>query len=101
MVQAYGNDPLNHNRISLRMFSQINGAGLWALDHAHQFSLPLLLMHGSADLITSPAASRQFASRVPGDCTFKLWEGLYHEIHNEPEQDQVIGFIIEWLRVRN
>jgi alpha-beta hydrolase superfamily lysophospholipase len=98
MAQTYGNDPLNHNRISVRLFTQINNAGQWALDHAHEISLPLLLAHGSADRITSHEASRQFAARVPGDCTFKLWDGLYHETHNEPEQDEVIGFMVEWLR---
>jgi len=55
-------------------------------------------MHGSADTITSAQASRQFTDKVPAKCVFKLWDGLYHETHNEPEQQQVISFIIGWLR---
>jgi len=29
--------------------------------------------------------------------TLKLWESLYHELHNEPEKAEVLAFIIEWL----
>ena len=98
IVQSYNNDPLTHNRISIRMFVNISQAAQWALQHAAQFPLPLLLMHGGADRLTSVEASRQFADHVPGDCTFKLWEGLYHEIHNEPEQQEVFNFTIAWLQ---
>jgi len=54
-------------------------------------------MHGTADRLTSHKASQEFASQAP-NCTLKLWEGLYHETHNEPEKEEVIGFMIEWLQ---
>lgn len=95
-VRAYEIDPLNHDKISARQFASCYAAGLWALEHAGEFSLPLLLMHGDADRITSAAASREFAARVPG-CTFKIWDGCYHEIHNEPEQQALFATITGWL----
>lgn len=98
VVAAYQNDAYNHARISARQLVQVGQAGEWALAHAAEFPLPLLLMHGSADRLTSPQASRQFADQVTTDCTFKLWNDLYHETHNEPEQQQVIAFIIGWLQ---
>lgn len=98
VVRAYENDPLVHDRISTRLYIEaIVEAAQWALDHAGEFSLPLLLMHGGADRLTSPEGSRAFAAKVRGDCTLKIWDGLYHEIHNEPEKDQVIGFMVNWL----
>jgi len=98
-VAAYQNDPFNHNRISARQAIQVDDAGQWALDHAVDFAHPLLLMHGSADRITSYEASQQFARHVPDscDCTFKLWDGLYHETHNEPEKAEVIGTMVDWV----
>jgi alpha-beta hydrolase superfamily lysophospholipase len=96
-VRAYADDPLNHDRITPRLFHGVYAAGLWALAHAAEFPLPLLLMHGSADRITSAAASQEFAARAP-DCTFRLWEGCYHEVHNEPEQVEMFATIIDWLR---
>ena len=94
--QIYAADPLTHSKISARMFNGLYSAGLWALAHAAEFPLPLLLMHGGADQLTSAPASREFAARLPG-CDFTIWDGLYHEIHNEPEQDQVIATIVGWL----
>ncbi|MBE2235329.1 MAG: alpha/beta hydrolase, partial [Anaerolinea sp.] len=42
-------------------------------------------------------ASQEFAALAP-DCTLKLWDGLYHETHNEPEKGEVIGFVVDWLQ---
>lgn len=95
-VRAYAHDPLNHDQISPRLFNCCYAAGLWALDHAAEFPLPLLLMHGAADRITSAEASREFAAKAPG-CTFKRWDGCYHEVHNEPERQEMFAMTIDWL----
>ena len=97
-VQAYKTDPLIHDRASVRLFCTLYDAGNWALDQAANFPLPLLLMHGANDRLTSPEASQQFAEAAPDYCTFKLWPNLYHEIHNEPEQGEVIAFMVDWIR---
>lgn len=97
VVRAYENDPLVHDKISARLFVSTYEAGLWALEHAAEFPLPLLLMHGSADRLTSAEASRQFATAAGERVTFRLWEGCYHEIHNEPEQTEVFRAMVEWL----
>jgi len=31
------------------------------------------------------------------DKTIKVYDGLYHEVFNEPEQAQVLGDVEEWL----
>lgn len=97
VVRLYDNDPLNHNKVSARLFVGMYESGLWALEHASEFSLPLLLMHGGADPITSAAASRQFAGQAGENVTLSIWDGLYHEIHNEPEQAEVFRVMVEWL----
>ena len=97
VVSAYQNDPLVHDKISARLFVAIYESGLWALEHAAEFPLPLLLMHGAADPITSAKASREFAERAGDKVTLKVWDGLYHEIHNEPEKAQVFKVMLDWL----
>jgi alpha-beta hydrolase superfamily lysophospholipase len=97
VVKGYSTDPLNHGRISIRLLNAIRNAGLTAIERAPEFPVPLLLMHGTDDPVTSPAASREFAERARGDVTFRQWEGLLHEIHQEPERDRVVGTMIEWL----
>ncbi len=96
VVAAYQADPLVHDRLSARLGVGLLDAGEWAMAHAAEFPVPLLLMHGTADRLTSHEASQEFAAKAP-NCTLKLWEGLYHETHNEPEKMEVIGCVIEWL----
>ena len=97
VVDAYKNDPLVHNFITPRMFVRMTEAGDRALKNAARFPCALLLMHGSGDRITSPEASREFAEKAGRRCSFKLWEGLFHEIHNEPEKKMVLEYMKNWL----
>jgi alpha-beta hydrolase superfamily lysophospholipase len=96
-VHAYENDPLVHDHISARMFISIYQSGQWALEHASEFSLPLLLMHGGADRLSSSKASREFADKINENCTFKIWDGFYHKILNELGKEKVLKFMIDWL----
>ena len=97
VVNAYIKDPLVHDRISVSFFLGTYEAGLWALNHAADLKRPLLIFHGTDDRLTSCIASEKFASEVKGDVTFHLWEGLYHECHNEPEKAEVIGLMTDWV----
>jgi acylglycerol lipase len=97
MVRLYRSDPLIHDRISARLTVDMLRNGEWNLQHAAEFPCPLLLMHGGADRITSPEASRQFAKKAGSACTLKIWKGLFHELHNEPEQNEVLNYVLTWL----
>lgn len=100
VVRAYLADPLVHDRITPRLFLGCYQAGLWAMQNAASLSLPLLLLHGSGDKLTSFAASHEFARRAGKNCTFLPWEGLYHELHNEREREQVLESIWQWMQGR-
>ncbi|MDA8440936.1 MAG: lysophospholipase [Peptococcaceae bacterium] len=100
VVAAYELDPRVHDQISARLFSACNSAGLWALKHASDFTLPLLLMHGKEDPVTSWQASTTFA-QTAANCTLKIWDGMYHEIHNEPDKEEVFAYAIAWLKAHS
>ena len=95
--QAYRDDPLVHEKASLAMASSMIQTIEWTMEHASEFKPPLLLIHGTADKLTYPSGSQEFAARVSGSCTLRLWGDLYHETHNEPEKEQVIAEIIQWM----
>lgn len=97
IVKAYNNDPLVHDKISARLYLSMYDSGLWALEHAAEFPVPLLLMHGKADQITSDQASREFAERAGKMVTWRAWEGCYHEIHNEPQKAEVLKVMTDWV----
>jgi alpha-beta hydrolase superfamily lysophospholipase len=100
IVKAYGNDPLVHEKISVRFFMGIYDSGLWAIEHAPEFPVPLLLMQGTGDRIVSAQANHEFAERAGKKATWRAWDGLYHEIHNEPEKAQVLKAMIDWMDKR-
>jgi alpha-beta hydrolase superfamily lysophospholipase len=95
-VEAYRNDPLVHDRVTSRLGMSLIESAQWALEHAEDFPLPLLITHGSEDRLTSAEASAEFAERAD-DCTFMLWENLRHETHNEPEKEEVLALLVGWL----
>lgn len=98
--QAYINDPLVHDRISLGFGKVMLGANQWALQHASEFPLPLLLMHGADDQIAFPSSSEEFATALNGKARLVLWDRLYHEIHNEPEKARVLKTATDWMDER-
>jgi acylglycerol lipase len=93
----YERDPLVHNRMSAQLGVDAFEAGRWAENHANQLALPLLLMHGDEDRITSVEASREFAARAGDVCTLVIWPGLFHEVHKSPEKEQVLTCALEWM----
>ncbi|QDU65192.1 alpha/beta hydrolase [Engelhardtia mirabilis] len=98
IVAAYRTDRLNHGRISVGLGLETLRRGKELLRGAAAIEVPLLLMHGSADVLTSAAASQSFATTA--GCDFKLWGGLFHELHHEPERDEVLTFVLEWIERR-
>ena len=99
-VKKYDADPFNHGKITAGTFLGFFEAGKWAIAHAADLKIPMLLMHGTADKLTSPEGTKEFAANAPKHLiTLKLWNGFFHELHNEPEPDRttVINYIIDWL----
>jgi len=99
-VRKYDADPLNHGKITAGTFAGFYDAGQWALAHAGELKLPILLMHGTGDQLTSFEASKEFAEKAPENLvSLKLWDGFYHELQNEPEPDRTttINHAINWL----
>lgn len=96
--QAYVTDPLVHDKMTLGFGKTMLSAIPWAFEHASEFPLPLLIMHGAKDMLGYPRGSQEFASLAPKEkCTLKMWEGFYHEIHNEPEKEQVFKVMADWM----
>lgn len=97
VVSAYINDPQVHDRVSARGGVAIVDNCAWLVKNAQQLKLTTLLMQGTADRIVNPLATRDFAHKTGPNVTYREWDGYYHELHNEPEREQVIDFMISWL----
>lgn len=98
-VAKYKADPLNHGRISFRLFHEITKSGMWAVEHTSNLKIPILLMHGLADQITSPKVSEQAFHKNEALIDWKTWDGRYHELHNESNRVEVAATVIDWIQI--
>ncbi len=94
---AYEADPLVHDQVSGRLFLTCFQQAQKAMDNAATLSIPMLLMHGTADELTGYDGSREFAKKAGDMATYKEWAGFYHEIHNEPEKMEVLQYALDWM----
>ena len=99
VVNAYMSDPLvHHGKLSARLLAEMSATMKSTLAKAGDIRVPIILMHGDADLLTAPSGSVELHARVGSDDkTLKLYPGLFHEIFNEPEQDAVLAEMSSWL----
>lgn len=100
VIQAYKDDPLVHDKVSLGFGKIMIGVSKWTLDHAREFPLPLLLLHGKQDPIAFVSSSIEFAEPLKEKCTLVLWDDGYHELHNEPEKAEVLKAMTLWMDAR-
>jgi alpha-beta hydrolase superfamily lysophospholipase len=100
VVDAYVNDPLVfHGKLPVRTVAELTSAVGRFPDAVGGLRLPLLVFHGAADEIASPNGARMVAERAGSDdVTLRLYDGLCHEVLNEPEKDAVMDDVIAWLR---
>ncbi len=97
VVKAYQNDPLVHGSITASASIGILEAANFLNTYVGEMPVPTLIMHGTEDKLTSQPASEAFAKRTGGPITYKKWEGMYHEIHNEPQQLEVFNYTLGWM----
>lgn len=100
VVNAYVSDPLVHDRVSSRWFTEFSQAAADSLQRAAELKMPLLIVHGTDDKIVDFQGSKAVMENASSrDKQFYLFEGLYHETMNEtsPEKEKVVESIREWI----
>ncbi len=98
VVRAYREDPLVHDRITARLAWGALEAGHAVRAAAGAWTVPTLLLWAGDDHLVAAAGSEEFAQRAPrAIVTARRFDGLRHEILNEPERDDVLGAITRWL----
>jgi len=98
VVAAYRNDPLVHDRIAPRLIRFLADAGPLVRGLAPRWQVPTLLLYAGSDRLVVPAGSAAFAAAAPAAVvTARPFASLFHEIFNEPEQDEVLDVLTAWL----
>jgi alpha-beta hydrolase superfamily lysophospholipase len=99
VVAAYRSDPLVYTgKISAGLLAALLGSVERFPDRYAELSLPVLVLHGTDDKLVDIAGSRELeTAAVNAEVTVHYYDGLYHEVFNEPEHDVVIADLVSWL----
>ncbi len=102
IVEDFKNDPLVfHGRFPLRTGTEILRAAGQVQQRLEEINLPLLVMHGTGDIVADPEGSRLIYTRASSaDKTLRLYNGMYHEIFSELQREQVVNDLLAWLNAR-
>jgi acylglycerol lipase len=98
VVDAYVNDPLVHGKATPRLGTELTATINWTQAHAAELSLPCLIVHGGADRLCAPQASREFFEKITfADKERREYEGYFHEVYNDVGKEKVLADVEAWL----
>jgi alpha-beta hydrolase superfamily lysophospholipase len=102
VVAAYKEDPLvYHGKVPAGIGRALLLVGETMPRRAPALTAPLLVVHGEQDRLISVAGSRRLVECVGStDVALKVYPGLYHEVFNEPERQQVLDDVVTWITAR-
>lgn len=102
VVRQYNEDPLvYHGKVPAGLGRALIEVGETMPQRAPALTVPLLVVHGTGDTLVPIEGSRRLVECVgSADVEFKEYPGLYHEVFNEPEQNQVIDDVLAWINLR-
>ena len=100
-VKRLENDPLRFKGITPRFGMEALKASKEAFRSAPNIIMPVFLQQAGADKFVIPEKSKEFFENLSSaDKTWRLYEGLYHQLHEEPEKEMVLGDLYNWLDKR-
>jgi len=103
VVNAYQTDSQVHDRVSARFFTELMAAMESVNQQASTLSVPVLMQVAGEDYLVNADSSKLFFEKLTlEDKTLHVYDGLYHEIYNAPEDDKekVLDDLEAWLEKR-
>jgi alpha-beta hydrolase superfamily lysophospholipase len=103
VVSAYKNDPLVHDRVSARFFTELLAAMESVNQQASALNVPVLMQVAGEDYLVNADSSKHFFEKLTlQDKTLHVYDDMYHEIYNAPEdqKERVLDDLETWLEKR-
>jgi alpha-beta hydrolase superfamily lysophospholipase len=98
VVKAYEDDPLVWKKVPIEVLIRGAEIGELAEKSVPEIQMAVLLIHGTDDQLCSiDGANYVWVQLITIDKVLQGYPGLYHEVLNEPERDQVISDVVAWL----
>lgn len=101
VAEKYKADPLVHDMISASLGLGLIESGRELRRDAAKFPhIPLLILQGTGDRLVNPSATAEFARSLGNRVTYKEYSGHYHELHNEPQKEEITSTLVDWINER-
>jgi len=102
VVEAMNRDPLIDNEVQpTKTVAELVRADERLKAEFPLITLPVLILHGTADKVTNPKGSQLFFDTAGSvDKTLKLYEGHVHDLLNDFDKEKVMADILEWIDAR-
>jgi alpha-beta hydrolase superfamily lysophospholipase len=103
VVKAYADDPLVfHGKTPARLAAEMLKTMMRVTAETDKITLPFIVVQGSQDKLVDPAGAQMLYDKAGSkDKTLKMYKGLYHEVHNEPERATMFKDVETWLAAHN
>jgi len=98
IAQRYQQDPLVHNRISLRCYQTLQVMMPQALERARGIITPTLVLYGSDDRVVSVKACQECFEKLACEKRLVGFPGCYHELHHESVMPSVVEEVLQWVQ---
>jgi acylglycerol lipase len=90
-------DSLVIDRVTLGLARDVLATTDQVLRDCDRFPAPLLVIHGRDDEVNFSSGSEELISKVKGDRTLHLYDGVLHHPHNDPERHRIFADVVAWL----
>ncbi|MBD2360179.1 lysophospholipase [Anabaena minutissima FACHB-250] len=98
VLVAYTQDSLRHTRASARLATEYFATVAWIYDHAPEWQVPLLILHGGADRVALPEGGEIFYQLVASLDKLRIeYPGAYHELQDDLNYQEVLADLENWL----
>lgn len=97
-ARAWREDPLVHQRISARLWGEMQRHAAVLVRRASQSRTPMLIQIAGDDRVVSVEAGRDFVSRLGGKVRVREYDGAFHDLYHDPASDEALADLAEWLR---
>ncbi|WP_058486660.1 alpha/beta hydrolase [Defluviitalea phaphyphila] len=101
-VSEFKKNPFDLRYSTVSLLSEFLYKGMsWVQDNAENYDIPCLFLHGKADRIIPYHRTSEIYNKIKSeDKTLKLYENCYHELIHEPEREEIMSDILDWLEER-
>jgi alpha-beta hydrolase superfamily lysophospholipase len=98
VLDTYEHDPLRHGKGTARLATEFLATTAWVWQHASELQVPLLMMHGAADRVTSSTASYRFFQQITfADKQWCEYADSYHHLYDDLNYPDVLSDVENWL----